>query len=171
MQSLDVISVNLWSILISLANLVILYLLLKKFLYKPVRKFVENREKAVQEKLTSAQRAEENAKADEAAWNQRMMEAKVTADTMISDAARKASERGAQLVAEANAKAESIVEQAKADAAQEKKKAEAEIRQQIVDISSLMTERILEREINPGDHKGLIDTMIDQIGAGNEGDQ
>ncbi len=33
MQSLDVISVNLWQILISLCNLLILYLILKQFLY------------------------------------------------------------------------------------------------------------------------------------------
>ena len=41
MQSLDVISINLWQMLISLCNLVILYAILKKFLYKPVRKALE----------------------------------------------------------------------------------------------------------------------------------
>ena len=37
MQTLDVISVNLWQMVASLANLVILFLLIKKFLYKPVQ--------------------------------------------------------------------------------------------------------------------------------------
>ena len=35
MQALEVISINLWLVLISLANLAILYTLVKKFLYKP----------------------------------------------------------------------------------------------------------------------------------------
>ena len=41
MQNLDVISVNLWQILISLANLAILFLLVKKLFYKPVKKILE----------------------------------------------------------------------------------------------------------------------------------
>ena len=36
-QTLEVISINLWLVLISLANLAILYAILKKFLYKPVK--------------------------------------------------------------------------------------------------------------------------------------
>ena len=44
MQTLDVISVNIWQILISLANLTILFLLFKKFLFKPVKKVMEKRE-------------------------------------------------------------------------------------------------------------------------------
>ena len=48
MQSLDVISVNIWQILASLANLVLLFLMVKKFLYKPVKKMLEQRQNAIQ---------------------------------------------------------------------------------------------------------------------------
>lgn len=41
MQSLEVFSLNLWQMLISLCNLIILFLILKKFLYKPVRRALE----------------------------------------------------------------------------------------------------------------------------------
>ena len=44
-QTLDVISVNLWSILISLANLLIIFLILKKLLWKPVKKVMEQRQR------------------------------------------------------------------------------------------------------------------------------
>jgi len=43
MPTLDVISVNIWSILISLCNLLILFFIIKKFLYKPVRKMLAER--------------------------------------------------------------------------------------------------------------------------------
>ena len=36
-QSLDIISVNIWQILISLINLLLLFLIIKKFLFKPVQ--------------------------------------------------------------------------------------------------------------------------------------
>ena len=44
MQSLEVISFNLWQMLISLANLVILFWILKRFLFKPVKKVLAQRQ-------------------------------------------------------------------------------------------------------------------------------
>ena len=37
MNDLDIISINIWQIVISLLNLVLLFLILKKFLFKPVK--------------------------------------------------------------------------------------------------------------------------------------
>ena len=49
MQNLDVISVNIWAILASLANLLILTLIIKRFLYKPVKKILDTRRAAIDE--------------------------------------------------------------------------------------------------------------------------
>ena len=46
-QSLDIISINLWQILISLANLLIMFLILKRFLFKPVQKVMAARQEQV----------------------------------------------------------------------------------------------------------------------------
>ena len=43
MQNLEVISINFWQMLVSLANLLILFLILKKFLYAPVLKALDQR--------------------------------------------------------------------------------------------------------------------------------
>ena len=47
MQSLEIISVNIWSILVSLANLLIMFLILKRFLFKPVQKMMAARKQQV----------------------------------------------------------------------------------------------------------------------------
>ena len=57
MQSLDVISVNIWQMLASLANLVLIFLLVKKFLYKPVKKMLETRQNAIQSDYDAAEDA------------------------------------------------------------------------------------------------------------------
>jgi len=54
MPTLDVISVNLWQILISLANLTVLFLVLKHFLYAPVKKVLAERQRAVDEGYAEA---------------------------------------------------------------------------------------------------------------------
>ena len=47
MNNLDVISLNIWQIIISLLNLVILFFLFRKFLFEPVKKVIAKREAEV----------------------------------------------------------------------------------------------------------------------------
>ena len=47
MQSLKVISVNIWMIIASLCNLLLLTWIVKKFLYKPVKKILDTRRAAI----------------------------------------------------------------------------------------------------------------------------
>lgn len=68
MQNLDVLTINLWNILISLCNLLIMFLILKHFLYKPVKKMMDQRKAALQEQYDSAEQAVKEADRNRAAW-------------------------------------------------------------------------------------------------------
>ena len=57
MQSLGVISVNIWQILISLINLLLLYLIFKYFLFKPVTRMLEKRQSELDERYAKADEA------------------------------------------------------------------------------------------------------------------
>ena len=52
MQPSEIISVNLWQIVVSLSNLVILFLIIKRFLYKPVKNVLKSRQDKLEEKYT-----------------------------------------------------------------------------------------------------------------------
>ena len=78
-----------------------------------------------------------------------------------------ANERQQEILDEAKMKAHGIIRQAQSDAELEMKKAEHSIKKEIVDVSALLTEKMLEREINAEDHKGLIDSFIDGMGDEN----
>ena len=54
MQFLDIISVNIWDILISLINLLILFLVFKHFLFKPVQKMLDQRKQQVEDIYAAA---------------------------------------------------------------------------------------------------------------------
>lgn len=164
MQSLDVISINLWQILVSLANLVILFLLIKHFLYKPVKKMLENRQNTIDGDYLKAEEAKNKALADKAAYEEKLSDAKVEADGVIQSAVNIAKARENEILADAKTKADAIIKKAEDDAALELKKAEKIIKTEIIDVSTLLAEKILEREINEKDNKELIDSFIDKIG-------
>ena len=74
MQSLDVISINIWHILISLINLVLLFLIVKKFLFKPVKKLFADRQAALDHQYASAAAAEKEAMAHRDEWEKSLRE-------------------------------------------------------------------------------------------------
>ena len=166
MQSLEVISVNVWQILISLANLTILYWLLKKFLYNPVKKVIAARQQAIDDQYKAADAAEKAANASRDEYYARLENAQAVVDGMIHDATASANRRSERIVQEARDKAGSIVRQGQMEAEMEKKKAQATIRREITDVSAALTEKLLGREINDGDHRGLIDSFLQEMGDG-----
>ena len=171
MQSLDIISVNIWQILISLANLTILFLLLKKFLYKPVTKMLSDRRDEVDSQYADAENAKQSAEAKDAELTERLKNAKAEAEDIVKEAATAAQNRGDKIVEDARATADGIIRQAKVDAELELKRAEESIKTQIVDVSAALTEKMLEREINADDHKALIDNFINKIGEDDDSDR
>ena len=171
MQNLDVISVNIWSILISLANLTILFLLLKKFLYKPVMKMLEARRAEINDSYSNAEAAKKSAEEKDAELTSRLANAKDEANSIVKDAADTAKLRGEKIVEDAKAQADNIIRQAELQAELEKKRAEAAIKTQIIDISTALAGKMLEREVNAHDHKALIDDFIDKIGEDNDSDR
>ena len=168
MQSLDIISVNIWHIVISLCNLVLLYLLLKKFLYKPVRKMLAERQAAVDRQYAAAKEAEDTARENMEMWNTKIESAESESEKIIKQAASDAERRKAEIISDAKQQADGIVRQAREDAELEKKKAADDIKAEIVDVSMLISEKMIGRELKEEDHRELIDSFINEIGNGDD---
>ena len=164
MPTLEIISVNLWQIVISLANLVILFLLMKKFLYKPVRKALAKRNAEIEGRYENAEKAEKEANENKAQWEEKMSTARSEADEMLKNAKVAADRQSDRIISDAKDKADGIVNQAKSDAELEKRKAQNEIKTEIIGVSTLLTEKMLPRSLNEEDHRNLINAFMQEIG-------
>ncbi|MBQ2897013.1 MAG: F0F1 ATP synthase subunit B [Clostridia bacterium] len=169
MQTLDIISINIWQMLISLANLVILFLIVKKFLYNPVKKMLEKRQQTIDTKYSEAEQAKNKALSDKQSYEEKLLSAKQEADSLIQSAVDIARSRENTILLDAKQKADGILRQAQQNAELETKKAEKAIKDEIVKVSTLIAGKMLEREVNEKDHKQIIDSFIEEIGEENEG--
>ncbi len=163
MQYLDVISVNIWNVVISLCNLLLLTWIVKKFLFKRVQKVLAQRREAIDADYAQAQTAREQAEEDRLNYAAAMAAAQQTSDQIIADASRTAEYRSNEIIGEAREKAADIRRQAEEDAKLERKKAEADMRREIADVSAQLTGKLLEREITEKDHRALIDSFLQEI--------
>lgn len=164
MQTLDVISVNVWLMLISLLNLLILFLLLKKFLYKPVQNMLAKRQEAVDKEYAEAAEANETARQNQADWEEKIAAAQTEADGIIKEAQDTARDHGERLVADAREKAAGIIRQAEAEAVLQRQKAEDDMKREIVDVSAELAGKLLGRELRQEDHQSIINTFLDELG-------
>lgn len=162
--TLGVISLNFWSILFSLLNLVILFLLAKKFLYKPVKKMLADRQATIDASYQRAEDTEADALRSKEEYEKRLESAKDEADDIIKNAVSTAKAREKEIISGAKDESEHIIRQARENAELEIKKAQETIKDEIVDVSTRLTEKLLEREINIEANKDLVDSFIDEIG-------
>ena len=154
--------------MVSLLNLLLLFLILKKFLFKPVKNILKTRQDNIDSSYAEAKIALDEANASKKELEARLSEAHLTADGILQEATLNAERRRDKIVEDAGKEAESILRQAKADAELERKKAEDDIKAQIIDVSGALAEKLIERELNTEDHKHLIDSFISELGEIND---
>lgn len=164
MQTMDIISVNIWQILISLANLLILFFGLKKFLFKPVQKVFKEREEQVKALYTQAEQDKAQAGVMKTAYETRLASAREEADGLVRNAVQNAQMRSEEILTEANTKASQLHKKAQEDILRERQQMLTEVRGEIGDLAITLAEKVIEREINPQDHQRFMDEFIESVG-------
>lgn len=163
-QSLDIISVNLWNTLLSLANLAIIFLILKKFLFKPVQKVMNERQAQVDKIYSEADASRNSANEMKQEYEQRLASARQEADQLIKTATENAQRKGDQIVAEANTQAGHVRKKAEAEIEQQKKQMLKDVRGEISELAVDIASKVVEREINQKDYDGFVDEFIQNVG-------
>jgi len=164
LQTLDIISVNIWQILISLANLLIMYLILKKFLFGPVQKVLATRQKQVDDIYGEANKSRESAESMRQEYEEKLATARDEADGIVRSAVQTAQRRSDTMVSEAAEQVSHMKQKAAGEMAQEKKQMLEGVRSEISDIAVEIASRIVGREVRKEDHESFVDDFIRNVG-------
>ena len=164
LQSLDIISFNVWQVLISLVNLLIIFLILKKLLFKPVKNVLDERKAQVNKIYDDANAAKACAEEEKSLYEEKLSSAHREATEIVAAAKEKASRTGDEIIDEASRKADVLLRRADTEIAAERRRAMTEIKEDISSISVGIAEKVIGREIDEKDHKELIDRFISEMG-------
>ena len=159
------VGVNPWTALFTFCNMLITFAVLKKFLFKPVKKMIDDRQQEIDTMYADADAAKQKAADLEKEYADHLQSIKDERDAMLREATARAQKREEEIVGEARAEAASIRAAAEADIAQERKKAvkRPEKTRSAAWLSKLPV-KVVEREINESDHQALIDEFIRNVG-------
>ena len=164
----ELLGVNPFDAFFALLNALVLFFVLKKFLFKPVEQVIEQRQAEVDKIYDDAEAAKADAEADKAAYSEKLAHAKEEAVDIIKAAQERADRLGEEIVSDARAKADDLIKRADAEIAQERKKAVNELKNEISFISLDIAQKMLDREINGADHDELINRFIEEMGEDDE---
>ena len=77
------VGVNFWTALLTLCNMIITFLVLKKFLFKPVKKMIDDRQQEIDGLYADASHAKTQAEALQAQYDARLKAANAEGDRII----------------------------------------------------------------------------------------
>lgn len=155
---------DVWTLVFTWGNLLILFLLMKKFLFGPVKKIIDERQAEVSEMYSEADKDKSDAAALKAEYESRLESARNDADEIVKTASRNAQLKGEKIIADAHSEANVIIKRAEERIEAEKKNAENEIKNDISDIAISIASKVIEEDISAQKHKKLIDKFIDGLG-------
>lgn len=163
-ETLEFLSVNFWHTFMAIGNLLILFLIVKKFLFKPVNDILNKRAEEVDKIYTEAEDTRTKAKVNKDIYDEKLKNAKAETDSMIKNATERAKHQGDEIISEAAIEAENRKRKAEADILLSKKKAVDEMKDNITDMVIDLAQQVVVKEINADVHETLINTAIEELG-------
>ena len=153
-----------WTFVAQICNLMIQLVIFKKLLLNPVKKVIAERKAKADSQIADAEKLRTEAEALKAEYEQNLQNARTEANQIVAAAQKTAAARSEELLGEARAQAAALKQKAEADIAQERKKAVNEVKDEIGGIAMEIASKVVEREISEEDHKDLIDEFIKNVG-------
>jgi len=160
----EFLNINFFTALFTLANTIVLFIVLKKFLFVPVMKMITDRQKEIDDMYTEAGNAKAEAEALEAEYQQKLANATQTGERIVKEAVARGQAREEEILRQANAEASAIMDKAAADIALEKKKAINDAKDEISEMAMAIAEKVVGRQISNADQAQLVDSFIDELG-------
>ena len=132
-------NINPWNMVMIVINLLVLYAIFRKFLYKPVMNVIHRREELIQGQFDSAKKTQDDALQLKADYEEKLQKANVKADEIIL-----AAREHEKAVLETQAKTDRMIEKAKADIEKEQKQAQQEVQGEIAKLALIAARKIIE---------------------------
>ena len=158
------VGVNLWTMLIAWVNLLILYLFLKKLLFKPLKNMIDSRQKEIDDMYSDAESSKTDAAALKVEYEEKLSHAEEESEEILRSAQRRAQLKEEEILREANAKAARTIERAEEQIEQEKKRAINEVKNEVSGLAVDIAAAVIERDVSSDEHAELINDFIENIG-------
>lgn len=159
---MDAVGINWPGLLTQLISFLILFLLLKKFLYRPVIKMLEDRAEKIKTSLEVADKIKQEAEQTTAANESLMLKAREESQALISESREQAKKIKESELEKSKLQIEIERKRALDEIRSEEDKIINNIRSEFSGLAISAAEKIIEREVNENNHKEIIQLFLEK---------
>jgi F-type H+-transporting ATPase subunit b len=152
-------------ILVSIIQFLILYWLLRRFLWGPVTRTLDDRARRIREGLDLAEASKREREQLKQEVEDLLTQARRDAAAIAERTTKAAEGAATDIRAQAKVEADRIREKGRADAQHLHDQALAQLRTEVASMVVLAASRILGREITADQHRALIERSLDEAGG------
>lgn len=141
-----------------------LFLFLSYLLFNPARKLLKDRQERIDNDISTAESDKEQAAALKAEYEAKLKDIDKEAEAILAESRQKAIKNEAKIVDEAKAEASRIIKRAQDEAELEKKHAMDDMKQEMIQIASLMAAKVVTASIDTKVQDTLVEETLKEMG-------
>lgn len=141
-----------------------LFMLMSYLLFNPARKLLKDRQERIANDIDSAKEDKESAAALKAEYESKLKDIDKEAEQILAEARQKALKNEAKIVDEAKEEASLIIKRAQEEAELEKKHAMDDMKQEMIQIASLMAQKVVAASIDTDIQDTLVEETLNEMG-------
>lgn len=147
-----------------IVNLIVLYILMKKFVFGRVLNVIEARQQMINEEKAGAKAVREEADRLKKEYEENLRQADETSNRIVQDARNRAQSEYSRILDRAAADAEAMKAGAQKSIAMEREKAMDDLHAQIMDLAVEAAGKIMSEKAGPENDNILYDAFIKEAG-------
>lgn len=152
--------IGVWNFIWPIINIILLFILLKIFLFKPLGKMMEERTASIQNDIDSAEKAKLEAQELAAENKETLAQARKEAQDIIAQAKQEAAQIKSELLKSSQEEAKQMIESANKNIAIERQKALQEAQSQIADLAIAAASKIVGENLGDENNRRLVDNFL-----------
>lgn len=154
---------DIWNMLAQWGATLVLFFVIRHFVYKPMNEFLKKRQDQVMNDLDEAELKRKEALALKSRYEEEISTAQSQGQEIVEESRRRASLLEQEKMEEAKQKADAILSKARLQIESEKELASEEVRQETADLAVLIAEKLLKESIDPSKQDQLVDGFIQDL--------
>ena len=155
-----------WSIIWNIVNILVLFLLLKIFLFKPITKMMESRTAEIENNLKDAEEQKAKARQLTAHYEEKLEGARAEAAQIVSDARQRGQQEYSNILKTATQDAQKERERSRAEMAQEREDMLRGVQENVTELVLLTASKLSQKELDQESDRKLVDSFFSETDGG-----
>lgn len=154
-----------WNIVWTIVNILVLFLLLKHFLFKPITEMMESRTAEIENNLKDAEDQKQKASELTAQYEEKLQGAHAEAAQIVSEARQRGQQEYDAILKTAGQDAQKEQERARADMEREREEMLRGVQENVTELVLLTASKLSQKELDEESDRKLVDSFLSEAGG------